>query len=105
MGILGMARNFYGLMKRSIDSTKVVHNKKIMFGSSASGTNWKEEKLRLEKSSHETRQANYFCGDKFVPITEIPSWSKYFQNNKNPFQKRCQKKILRHLKQNILNLL
>ena len=69
-----------------------------MFGSSASGTNWKEEKLRLEKSSHETRQANYFCGDKFVPISEIPSWSKYFQNNKKSLSEKVSEKDIEAFK-------
>jgi len=69
-----------------------------MFGSSAAGTNWKEEKLRLEKSSHETRQANYFCGDKFVPISEIPSWSKYFQNNKKSLSEKVSEKDIEAFK-------
>ena len=45
----------------------------------ASGTKWKEEKLRLEKSSLKDRRQNYFCRDKFVPITEVPTWSEYFE--------------------------
>jgi len=52
----------------------------------ASGTNWKEEKLRLEKSSLEDRQQNYFCREKFVPITEVPTWSEYFEKNKESFE-------------------
>lgn len=58
-------------------------NKRIM---TASGTNWKEEKLRLEKSSLEDRRQNYFCKDKFVPIAEIPTWSEYFEKNGESFE-------------------
>lgn len=50
-----------------------------------SGTNWKDEKLRLEKSSLEERRQNYFCQEKFVPITEIPTWSEYFAKNAESF--------------------
>ena len=52
----------------------------------ASGTNWKEEKLRLEKSSLEERRQNYFCQEKFVPITEIPKWNEYFFQNGESFE-------------------
>ena len=52
----------------------------------ASGTNWKDEKLRLEKSSLEERRQNYFCQEKFVPITEIPKWNEYFFQNGESFE-------------------
>jgi O-acetyl-ADP-ribose deacetylase (regulator of RNase III) len=52
----------------------------------ASGTNWKEEKLNLEKSSLVERRQNYFCKDKFVPITEIPTWNEYFEKNGKSFE-------------------
>ena len=61
----------------------------------ASGTNWKEEKLRLEKSSLEDRQENYFCRDKYVPVTQIPTWSEYFQQNEKSLTEKVSEKDIR----------
>merc|ERR1712241_1222986 len=72
-------------------SKKAVPNKRTM----ASGTNWKEEKLRLEKSRLEDRQENYFCRDKYVPVNQIPTWSEYFQQNEKSLTEKVSEKDIR----------
>ena len=40
--------------------------------------NWQSERKRLEGLSQEERRKNYYCGDKFIPLSEIPTWKEYF---------------------------
>ena len=43
--------------------------------------NWQSERKRLEGLSQEERRKNYYCGDKFIPLSEIPTWKEYFLEN------------------------
>ena len=43
--------------------------------------NWQSERKRLEGLSLEERRKNYYCGDKFIPLSEIPTWKEYFLEN------------------------
>ena len=44
-------------------------------------TGWKTEKSRLEGLNIEERRNNYSCGEKFIPLTQIPTWKSYFHEN------------------------
>ncbi len=43
--------------------------------------NWQDEKQRLSKLSQDDRRKNYYCGSSFVPVSEVPTWKKYFFDN------------------------
>ena len=50
--------------------------------------NWQSERKRLEGLSQEERRKNYYCGDKFIPLSEVPTWKEYFlQNEKSLTEK------------------
>ena len=40
---------------------------------------WAEEKNRLKELSVEDRRKGYHCGNKFVPVDQIPTWREYFK--------------------------
>ena len=42
---------------------------------------WKNEKTRLENLSLDERRHNYFCGEKYVPLSQLPTWKEYFHEN------------------------
>merc|ERR1739848_270980 len=110
MGILGMARNFYGLMKRSIDSTKVFPGPRSYTIRKSCSDHPHLEQIGKRKNSDWKNQV--MKPDKQITfvVTSLCQSQKFhhgvniFKTTKNPFQKRCQKKILRHLNQSILNL-
>ena len=64
----------------------------------ASGTNWKDEKIRLEKSNIESRRENYFCNEDFVPLSEVPTWSDYFQQNQKSLSEKVSEKDIEAFK-------
>jgi len=44
---------------------------------------WKEEKARILALSVEERRKLYTCGDKYVPLSEISTWSEQVKSKEN----------------------
>ncbi len=42
---------------------------------------WSTEKARLASMSLEEKRRDYFCGEKFVSLNDIPTWREYFKEN------------------------
>jgi hypothetical protein len=40
--------------------------------------NWEMEKKKLANLPLEERRKNYFCRDKYVPVSQVPTWRDYF---------------------------
>merc|ERR1712106_631223 len=47
------------------------------------GKDWKEEKARILALSVEERRKLYTCGDKYVPLSEISTWSEQVKSKEN----------------------
>jgi len=57
--------------------------------------NWQSERKRLEGLSQEERRKNYYCGDKFIPLAEIPTWKEYFLQNEKSLTEKVSEKDLK----------
>jgi hypothetical protein len=46
--------------------------------SNSSSDNWEMEKKKLANLPLAERRKNYFCRDKYVPVSQVPTWRDYF---------------------------